>query len=139
MLKSLVVAWLGTGLAFAVLDLIWLTFVAQSFYRSQLGDLRAEVVNIPAAIAFYLVFVTGVVFFAVLPAAKEDSLWIAAGYGAFLGFLCYATYDLTNLATLRNWPVALTFVDLAWGTVLTAAASVGGLLAWRLAGGAGPS
>ena len=138
MFKSLVVAWLGTGITFAVLDLIWLTFVAQTFYRSQLGELRADAVNIPAATAFYLVMVTGIVFFAVLPALKADSLWLAVGFGALLGFLCYATYDLTNLATLRNWPVALTFVDLLWGTLLTAAASAGGFLAWQLAGGKWP-
>ena len=139
MFKSLVVAWLGTGITFAVLDLIWLTFVAQNFYRSQLGELRADAVNIPAATAFYLVMVTGIVFFAVLPALKADSLWLAVGFGALLGFLCYATYDLTNLATLRNWPVALTFVDLLWGTLLTTAASAGGFLAWQLAGGKWPS
>jgi len=139
MFKSLVVAWFGTGITFAVLDLIWLTFVAQTFYRSQLSELRADAVNILAATAFYLVMVTGIVFFAVLPALKADSLWLAAGLGALLGFLCYATYDLTNLATLRNWPVALTFVDLLWGTLLTAAASAGGFLAWQLAGGKWPS
>ncbi len=139
MLKSILAGWFGAGLTFAVLDLIWLTFVAQSFYRAQLGDLRAETVNVPAAVAFYVVMITGILFFALVPAMKAQSLWIAVGYGALLGFLCYATYDLTNLATLRNWPVALTFVDLLWGSVLTAAASAGGYLAWQLVDGRWPS
>lgn len=130
--KSVMMAWLGTGIVFAVIDLIWLTFVAQSFYRSQLGELRAETVNIWAATAFYLLMVTGTVIFAVLPGIRADNVWVAVGYGALFGLFCYATYDLTNLATLRNWPVLLTFVDLAWGCVLTACASAGGFFAARL-------
>lgn len=135
MMKSIVAGWLGAGITFAVLDLLWLGIVAKPFYNSQLGELRAETVNIPAALAFYLIFVTGIMFFAVMPGVRAGSLWIAILYGAALGFLCYATYDLTNLATLRNWPLALSLVDIAWGTFLTAAASTGGMLAWRLVSG----
>jgi uncharacterized membrane protein len=134
MTKQLLAGWIGTAVAFAVIDLIWLTFVANGFYRSQLGALRADTVNVPAAVGFYLIMVTGVLVFAVMPALKADSVWTALGTGAFLGFLCYATYDLTNLATLRNWPVMLTFVDLAWGTILTAVAASAGYFAARAVG-----
>lgn len=131
MLKTIIAGWLGIGLTFAALDLLWLGVIAKSFYNSQLGALRADDVNIPAAVVFYLIFVSGILFFAVMPGVRSGSLWTAILYGAALGFLCYATYDLTNLATLRNWPLPLSLVDIAWGTVLTATASAGGFLAWR--------
>lgn len=136
MTKSLIAGWVGTALAFALIDLIWLTFIANDFYRNQLGTLRADTVNLPAAIAFYLIMVTGILVFAVLPALRAENVWSAFAMGAAFGFVCYATYDLTNLATLRNWPYALTVVDLAWGTVLTSMASVAGYLAARSAQGA---
>ena len=136
MLKTVIAGWAGIAIAFAIIDLIWLGRVADGFYRSQLGSLRADTVNIPAAIAFYLIIVTGILVFAVLPAVRAESVWTALGAGAFLGFLCYATYDLTNLVTLRNWPLLMTFVDLAWGTVLTAIASVAGYYAARAVSGA---
>lgn len=135
MLKTLIAGWAGIAVAFAIIDLIWLGRVADGFYRSQLGALRADSVNVPAAIAFYLIMVTGILVFAVMPAVRAESVWAALGAGAFLGFLCYATYDLTNLATLRNWPVLMTLVDLAWGTALTGMASVAGYFAARAASG----
>jgi uncharacterized membrane protein len=110
---------------FFAVDMVWLVLVARNFYRSQLGDLFTDNVIWPAAIAFYLIFIVGVVFFAVQPALDDKSLWTAISHGALLGFVAYCTYDLTNLATTRGWPVTLTFVDIAWGTVL--AATVSGL------------
>ena len=135
MLKTVIAGWAGIGLAFAIIDLIWLGLIADGFYRNQLGALRAETVNLPAAIAFYLIMVTGILVFAVLPALRAESVVAALGAGAFLGFLCYATYDLTNLATLRNWPLLMSVIDIAWGAVLTALASAAGYYAARAAGG----
>ena len=112
-------AYGGTLAAFAVMDLIWLGLIAKNFYRTQLGDLMAQNFQIWAALAFYLVFPVGLVIFAVRPEDTGIGIRGAAIAGALFGFFAYATYDLTNLATLRGWPIALTFVDLAWGTFLS--------------------
>lgn len=105
---------------FFAIDLVWLGVVARDFYRQHLGHLLGAQVNWGAAILFYLVFIAGVVFFAVRPALEAGSATRALAYGAFFGFLTYATYDLTNQATMRDWPVVVTIVDLAWGSVLSA-------------------
>ena len=112
-----VVPYAATLVAFACLDVVWLGFVANRFYRAELGGLMAETFNFPAAIAFYLIYALGVVIFAVAPAAtwRDAAMW-----GGLFGFFAYATYDLTNLATLKDWPWRLTFVDLLWGACLTA-------------------
>jgi uncharacterized membrane protein len=105
---------------FFAIDLVWLGVVAKNFYRQHLGHLLSPQVNWTAAILFYLVFIAGIVFFAVRPALEVNSPLRALTYGALFGFLTYATYDLTNQATLRDWPVIVTVVDLAWGAVLSA-------------------
>ena len=125
------IAYFATLLAFVVVDLIWLGLVARKFYRSQLAGLMAEKICFPAAIAFYLLYPAGIVVFAVTPWLASGTWQGAATLGALFGFFAYATYDLTNLATLRNWPVALTLVDLLWGTALTALAAICGHLAVR--------
>jgi uncharacterized membrane protein len=102
---------------FFVIDMIWLGLVASNFYKSQIGHLMGDI-NWPAAIIFYLVFLVGLTFFATYPAAVKGSLVTALTLGALFGFFTYATYDLTNLATLRDWPLTVTLVDIAWGTVL---------------------
>lgn len=102
---------------FFAIDMVWLGFVAKNFYRAQLGDLLGEVQWVPAII-FYLVFLVGLTFFATYGAAEKASVSHALIYGALFGFFSYATYDLTNLATLRNWPLAVSLVDMAWGAVL---------------------
>ncbi len=124
-----VVAYAGTLIAFVAVDLIWLGVVAKAFYRAQLGDLLAENYNFGAAALFYLAYPLGVVIFAVVPAFASGSWLEAAVWGAMLGLFAYGTYDLTNLATLRNWPLRLTAIDLLWGTVLTAFAAACGQLA----------
>lgn len=108
---------------FFVIDIIWISQIALKYYRSQMGPLLSEKVNWPAAIVFYLVFIAGIVLFVLLPSIAEKSLSKAVLFGAAFGFVTYATYDLTSLATTRNWPFTLTFVDLAWGTFLTASVS----------------
>lgn len=110
--------------AFFVIDMIWLGLVARNFYREQLGALIAPNINWAAAIIFYLVFIAGLVLFVVSPAVDKNSWTHALVFGALFGFICYATYDLTNLATLKGWPVAVTVVDLAWGATLGATVSV---------------
>jgi uncharacterized membrane protein len=109
---------------FFVIDMIWLGVVARDFYQSRLGPLLGEV-NWVAAIIFYLVFLLGLTFFATYPAASSGLWQRAVLYGALFGFFTYATYDLTNLATLRDWPLSVSLVDMLWGTVL--GASVSGL------------
>ncbi len=117
--------------SFFVIDMIWLGLVAKKFYRDQLGFLMREKVNWPAAIIFYLLFIAGLVFFVVYPAIGQGSWFYALWTGAFFGLICYATYDLTNLATLKNWPLKVTLVDLAWGSVLSAVLAVIGFLFGR--------
>jgi uncharacterized membrane protein len=109
---------------FFAVDMLWLGTLAKAFYRRHLGYLLSPEVNWTAAILFYLVFIAGIVFFAVKPAMEAGSPMRALVYGAFFGFVAYATYDLTNHATVRDWPMIVTIVDLLWGTVLC------GVVAW---------
>lgn len=117
---------------FLLLDFVWLGLVARGFYRSQLADLLASEVRWLPAILFYMLFVAAVLVFAVVPAVPRGSPGRAALLGAFFGVVAYATYDLTNLATMRDFPLAVAAVDMAWGGVLTASvATVGYLVASR--------
>jgi uncharacterized membrane protein len=121
-------AFVAALVAMAVIDGVWLTVIARNLYRDNLGHLLADSTNWIAAVAFYLIYVAGITFFATQPGVDEGSAITAAWRGAILGFFAYATYDLTNHATLRNWPTLVTVVDMAWGAVLTAA--VAGIAAW---------
>jgi uncharacterized membrane protein len=123
------VAYLGSAAAFVVLDAIWLTLAVPRLYQPALGDLLAPQPNFLVAAVFYLLYLVGVVVFAVLPAAETKSLMHAIGAGALLGLVAYGTYDFTNLSTLRNWPVGLSLIDVVWGTFLTAAAAAAGFAA----------
>ena len=105
---------------FFAIDLVWLGVVAKTFYQRHIGHLLSPDVNWGAAILFYAVYIAGIVLFAIKPAFEAGSAARALAYGAAFGFVAYATYDLTNQATMRDWPVLVTAVDLAWGTVLTA-------------------
>ena len=124
-----VVAYACTLIAFVAVDLIWLGVVARRFYRAQLGALLADQYNLGSAALFYLLYPLGVVAFSVAPAISPGSWPQAAFWGAMLGLFAYGTYDLTNLATLRNWPLRLTAVDMLWGTLLTGFAATCGQLA----------
>jgi uncharacterized membrane protein len=123
------VAYLGSAAALVVLDAIWLTLAVPRLYQPALGDLLAPQPNFLVAAVFYLLYLVGVVVFAVLPAAETKSLMHAIGAGALLGLVAYGTYDFTNLSTLRNWPVGLSLIDVVWGTFLTAAAAAAGFAA----------
>ena len=109
-----------TLVIFFAIDLVWLGVVAKNFYRQHIGHLMSPEVNWGAAVLFYLIYIGGIVFFAIKPAIEVGSAARALAYGAAFGFIAYATYDLTNQATMKNWPVLVTVIDLAWGTVLTA-------------------
>jgi uncharacterized membrane protein len=122
------IASLATTVAFIVCDLVWLGWIAGGYYRNALGPLMAAEINLPAAAAFYVLYVLGVVIFAVAPAIETGGWPRAMGLGAMLGLFAYATYDLTNLATLQGFPLRLALVDMAWGTLLTAGAAAAG--AW---------
>jgi uncharacterized membrane protein len=114
------------GLAFVVffaIDLLWLGIVAKNLYQKQIGHLLKTDVNWAAAIIFYLLFIAGLVFFVLLPNAVDSNVWKVIFTGAVFGFITYATYDLTNLATLKDWPLQITLIDLAWGTFLGASTS----------------
>jgi len=106
---------------FFVIDLIWLGVVAKGFYQKNLKYILSPNVNWTAAIIFYLVYIAGILIFAVLPAIAKDSLRHAAVWGALFGFFTYATYDLTNLALLKDWPIIIVIVDILWGVVLCSA------------------
>lgn len=115
--------YLVAVIVFFAIDLIWLGVVAQKFYQNQIGFLLSPKVNWPAAISFYLLYIVGLVYFVVRPALVQGSWLVALFTGAFFGFITYATYDLTNLATLKDWPLLVTVVDLLWGTALGASVS----------------
>lgn len=115
------------GIAFVIflaIDAVWLGLVAPKFYRAQIGHLMADSPNFVAALLFYLIFIFGVVVFVIQPSLADGNWMTALWRGLLFGFVTYATYDLTNLATLRDWPLMVTIVDLAWGTFLGGAMGV---------------
>ena len=120
--------YVATFVPFLATDMVWLAVVARGFYRRQLGVLISDRPNWWAAISFYLLFVAGLLVFAVVPALHAGSFRTALLLGGFFGLVAYATYDLTNLATITNWPWLLTLVDMTWGLLLAAAVSCLGYL-----------
>lgn len=106
------------------IDMLWLGLIAKNFYAKQIGFLMKSDINWTAAIVFYLLFIVGLVLFVIMPAVEKHSWLHALLFGALFGLISYATYDLTNLATLKDWPLFVTIVDLAWGATLGAVVSV---------------
>lgn len=121
MLK-LATAYVATGATLAVLDAFWLRTMSERFYRAEIGSIMGEV-RWPPALAFYFLYIAGILYFAALPAVATGRWQLALVNGALFGFFCYLTYDLTNHATLKLWRFRLTLVDVAWGTILTATAA----------------
>ena len=111
--------YLVTLAAFLAIDMLWLGLLARSIYQQHLGYLMAPSTNWFAAILFYLLFIAGLLVFVVLPGLAENSLKTTLYRAALFGLITYATYDLTNLATLKDWPVLLSMVDMLWGTILS--------------------
>lgn len=113
--------YITTMVVFFLVDILWLGFISRKLYRDYLGHLMAPKVNWPAALIFYALFIVGLVFFVINPALARDSLRYAILVGGFFGLITYATYDLTNLATLKDWPLNITIIDLIWGSFLNGA------------------
>jgi uncharacterized membrane protein len=120
------IALAGAAIVFLALDAVWLTTMAERLYRPALGHLMRNGFDVPAAAAFYAIYLGGLAYFTVLPASSSRS---AALRGALFGFVAYATYDLTNQATLRDWPWLVTIADLGWGAFATACAAAAGRFA----------
>ncbi|MCS0497724.1 DUF2177 family protein [Ancylobacter sp. MQZ15Z-1] len=135
---AFLISYLATGIVLLAVDAVWLGLMASRLYRPMIGELMADRISPAPAVLFYLLYVAGVVVFAVQPALASGRWTTALMLGAFLGLVAYGTYDLTNQATLRNWPTLITVADLAWGAVLTGISATAGMLVTRaLAGGAG--
>jgi len=126
-MKTYLIAYFATLIAFVVVDFVWLSTMADRLYRPTMGDMLAPSFRLTPAIVFYLLFAAGLTFLAVRTGLASASLWTAVIYGGAVGFTAYATYDLTNQATLKNWSTILTVADLAWGTILSAFASGAGM------------
>jgi uncharacterized membrane protein len=126
-------AYLAAVSVMVALDMLWLGVVARQTYQQAIGHLMAESPRIVAAIVFYVVYAVGLLVFAVVPQAEDPGWGRTLLMGALFGFFAYATYDLTNLATLKGWPIRLTLLDMAWGTALSAASAAAGKLAMNWA------
>ena len=120
-----------TLVIFLILDSVWLGVISPGLYQEKIGHLLADEVNWPAAALFYLLFIAGLVFFAVKPSLGQNSWKTALKNGAFFGLVCYATYDLTNHATMRDWPLMITVIDLLWGTFICGISSLVSFFAVR--------
>ena len=128
-MMKLAIAYAGSALTMAALDAVWLSQVGPKVYRPALAGILTEGFRVGPAVTFYLLYVAGIVIFAVRPALATGRVMDAVVSGALFGFFCYATYDLTNMATLKVWPLHVTLMDIAWGTVLTGAAALAGFWA----------
>ncbi|MEY3269045.1 MAG: hypothetical protein RL480_1805 [Pseudomonadota bacterium] len=126
-----VTAFIATGLGFAAVDSIWLITMSTRLYKPEIGELMAENFRLGPAIVFYLLYIAGILIFAVQPALASGKWQTALVQGALFGFFCYMTYDMTNYATLRIWSLKVTILDLMWGTFLTGSAATIGFLATR--------
>jgi uncharacterized membrane protein len=127
-MKMILIAYVATAIAFLIVDAIWLYTMADTLYRPLLGDMLEPQYRLAPAIVFYLIYVGGIVFFAVMPALQGGGVAKAALNGAVLGLVAYATYDLTNQATLRDWPLTLTLADIPWGMFVTAIGASAGFV-----------
>ena len=127
-MKTYITAYISTLVVMLGLDMAWLGTMASRLYKPAMGDIALDGARLMPAAAFYLIYPIGLLIFCVLPALNEKSPQTALLYGALFGFFNYATYDLTNQATLRNWPLQLTLVDIAWGTALGAVTALAGYM-----------
>lgn len=132
-MKKYAAAYLAVAIAMVALDMLWLGVVAKTMYRHAIGHLMAEQPMIAAAIAFYVLYALGLLVFAVAPLREDPTRRRTVLKGALFGFFAYATYDLSNLATLRDWPVHLTMIDMAWGVAISAASAGAGKAAMNWA------
>ena len=125
-MPKILTAYAATTVTLLALDLLWLGLIAKPLYQQGIGHLMADAPRVPVALVFYLVYAAGLTWFAVLPGAAPVGWGQALGTAALFGFFAYATYDLSNLATLKAWPVGLSLLDMAWGSLLSAVAAGAG-------------
>ena len=125
-IKSTILSYLLTFIVFLMIDTLWLGVIAKNIYQKYLGGFLTDSVNWTAAFIFYFLFVIGISIFVIYPAVNKGSVSHAIFMGALFGFFTYATYDLTNLATLKGWPVPIVIIDIIWGSVLSAAVGLSG-------------
>ncbi len=130
-----VVAYIVTAIVFFAIDFIWLSKVALNFYRKEIGHVLLDQPNLAPAAAFYLFYIIGIVYFAITPALASDNWVQALLAGLLLGAIAYGTYDMTNLATVKNWSLSVTVIDILWGAALTGVAATAGFFAARLVSG----
>lgn len=128
-MNKFVAGYLAIVLVMVAADVLWLGFIAKSMYQQSIGHLMAEQPRLSAAVVFYCVYAAGLLVFVVEPHAQAAGWGRTLVYGALFGLVAYATYDLSNLATLKNWPIRLTLLDMAWGAALSAGASLAGSVA----------
>jgi uncharacterized membrane protein len=131
MIMKTLTAFIATGLGFALIDSVWLITMSTRLYKPEIGELMAENFRLGPAIVFYVLYITGILVFAVQPALASGKWQTALVQGALFGFFCYMTYDMTNYATLKVWSLKVTILDLMWGTFLTGSAATVGLLVTR--------
>ncbi|MCA9364493.1 MAG: DUF2177 family protein [Candidatus Moranbacteria bacterium] len=123
-MKTFAVLYITTLLVFTMIDAVWLSVMTKRFYQVHIGHLITATPNWTAAVTFYLIYIFGIVFFVVYPAYMGNTpITTILLHGALLGIFAYATYDLTNQATIKDWPTIVTAVDLLWGAALTAVVS----------------
>ncbi len=130
-MRTALIAYVSTAIVFFAMDFAWLSLAANGVYRARVGSLLLDKPIMPVAAAFYLIYVVGAVVFCVLPAIREGDWFRAVWSGALLGCVAYGTYDMTNLSTLKGWSTEVSLIDMAWGTVVTAVASLAGTLITR--------
>jgi uncharacterized membrane protein len=130
----MIATYIVSLLVFLALDALWLGFIARDFFVAQMGPLLRDDPNFIVAALFYLVFVAGILYFAVLPGLREGSLMVAVLNGAFLGLLAYGTYDITNLSVLKGYPAILAMVDMSWGTFVSGVTAGAGYCAAKTFG-----
>jgi uncharacterized membrane protein len=118
-MRNAIIAYFATAIVLIALEIVWLSQTAEPLYRRALGAVMAEKARVPAAVAFYVVYVLGVVIFAVQPGLESGNWHGALVRGSLFGFFAYATYDLTNLATLKIWSLKVSLIDIAWGAFVT--------------------
>lgn len=128
-MKRYAIAYAATALTFLILDGVWLAFIANDFFQSNLGHLLREDINLGVAVIFYLFYAIGIVIFGVRPALTDGQARTAVIFGGLFGFFAYTTYDMTNYITLPNWPAIVILVDVTWGTLASATSAWVGWLA----------
>lgn len=131
---KLIALYAITTAVFFAIDFVWLSTATSRLYAPRLGDLLAAKPNLPVAGAFYLFYIVGLIALAIVPGLKEGAIAGALWRGALFGLIAYATYDLTNLATIRDWPWQVSVIDMAWGTTLNTAVAAAGYAAGRWLG-----